>query len=271
MSYLSREAAPLPEGLWEQIDAAVVKAARRVLVGRRFLHVFGPLGIGVEAVAVDDADAVQEVETDGLITTSGRKFMEIPAIFEDFTLLARDLESAEKSGLPIDFSKASKAAEACALKEDKLIFFGSKALGYDGLLTAPGAEKIAKKDWSTGENAFADIAAGISSLAQKGFYGTYTLVMSPDLYMQLQRLQPGTGLLEIDRVAKMLNGHVYPARALGQGKAVLAASDEENMDLVIGQDMATAYLEQKELNHSFRVLETILPRLKRKQAIVVFE
>lgn len=271
MSYLSRESASLSEGLWEQIDAAVVKAARRVLVGRRFLHVFGPLGVGVEAVAVDDADAIEEVAKDGLITTKGRKFAELPIVFEDFTLLARDLESAGKAGLPVDLSKAAKAAEACALKEDKLIFFGNKELGYDGLLTVPGAKKIAKKDWSAGEDAFADIAAGIAYLTEKGFTGSYALSVSPDVYLQMQRIQPGTGLLEIDRVIKLMDGRVYQARALAQGKAVLAASDEENMDLVIGQDMATAYLEQKDLNHSFRVLETVLPRFKRKQAIVVFE
>lgn len=271
MSYLSRESSPLPGELWGQIDAAVVKAARNVLVGRRFLRIFGPLGAGVEAIAVDDADAVQEVEKDSLITTSGRKFAELPTVFEDFTLLARDLESAEKSGFPVDLSKAARAAEACALKEDKLVFFGHKELGYDGLLTVPGAKKISKKDWSAGEAAFTDIAAGIAYLTEKGFYGAYALTVSPDLYMQMQRLQPGTGLLEIDRVAKLVDGHVYKAQALGQGKAVLVASDQENMDLVIGQDLATAYLEQKDLNHSFRVLETVLPRFKRKQAIVVFE
>ena len=271
MSYLSRESSPLPEAFWGQIDAAVVNAARKVLVGRRFLHVFGPLGVGVQAIAVDDASAVQEVEEDGLITTAGRKFAEIPTIFEDFTLLARDLEGAAKSGFPADLSKAAKAAEACALKEDKLIFFGHKERGYDGFLTVPGAKKITKKDWSAGENAFTDIVSGIAYLAENGFYGAYSLAVSPDLYMQMHRLQPGTGLLEIDRVAKLVGGHVYQARALGQGKAVLAASDERNMDLVIGQDIATAYLEQKELNHSFRVLETVLPRFKQEQAIVIFE
>ncbi|HBM74587.1 MAG TPA: bacteriocin, partial [Clostridiaceae bacterium] len=78
-------------------------------------------------------------------------------------------------------------------------------------------------------------------------------------------------LLEIDRVAKLVGGHIYQSPVLGNGKAVLIGSDEKNMDLVIGQDMAAAYLEQKELNHSLRVLETVLLRIKQKQAIVVFE
>jgi uncharacterized linocin/CFP29 family protein len=43
------------------------------------------------------------------------------------------------------------------------------------------------------------------------------------------------------------------------------------MDLVIGQDMITAFLESVSLNHNFRILETLLLRIKRKDAIVVFE
>lgn len=270
MSYLSRESSPLPEDMWGKIDAAVVAAARKVLTGRRFLHVFGPLGAGAADIALDDADALKETETDGLLTTRGRKFVEIPTIYTDFTLLAKDLESAKKSGLPVDLSKAARAAEACAIKEEKLIFFGNAALGYEGLLTAAGTQKLKKTDWSTGENAFADVAAGVTALTENGFYGDYALVMSPDLYLQMQRLQPGTGLLESDRVAKLVDGRLYQSPALGTGKALLVASDEKNVDLVIGQDLATAYLEQKDLNHSFRVLESILPRIKRKKAVVVF-
>jgi uncharacterized linocin/CFP29 family protein len=89
--------------------------------------------------------------------------------------------------------------------------------------------------------------------------------------MQLQRIQPGTGLLEIDRIKKMLSDNVYTSSVLGSGKAVLVCSDSRYMDLVLGQDLATAYLEQKDLNHSFRVLESVLLRIKRKQAITVFE
>ncbi|HOP72246.1 family 1 encapsulin nanocompartment shell protein [Thermoclostridium caenicola] len=271
MDFLSREASPLSEALWKQIDSTVVGAATRVLIGRRFLKLFGPLGIGVQHISVDDADHVEQVAQDGLITTRGRKVLEIPMIYDDFLLYARDLEAADRSGFPVDLSKAAAAAEACALKEDKLIFFGDNRVGYDGLLTVPGANKIERKDWSTGENAFSDIAAALELLTEKGIYGPYALALSPDLYMQMQRIQPGTGLLEIDRVSKLVGGHVFKSPVLGKGKAVLVASDERNMDLVVGQDMATAYLEQTELNHRLRVLETVLLRIKRSQAIVVFE
>lgn len=271
MSYLSRETSPLSAELWEQVDDAVVKSARRVLTGRKFLHVFGPLGIGVTSIALDDADTVGEVEEDGLITTKGRKYVEIPTLYHDFTLLSKDLESAAAAGFPVNLFKAADAAAQCALKEDRLIYFGNAKLGFPGLVNAPGANKIKKKDWSAGENAYADIAAAVELLTEKNIYGTYALAVSPNLYMQLQRIQPGTGLLEIDRIGKLLGGHIFKAPVLEKETAVLVACDEKNVDLVIGQDMAAAYLEQKDLNHSIRVLETVLPRVKRAEAIVVFE
>lgn len=271
MSYLSREAAPLSEELWSQIDSAVVKTARSMLVGRRFMHIYGPLGVSTDSIEVDDGDCVHEEASDGFITTAGRKYVQIPMIYEDFSLLSRDLEKAEKLGRPFDLYKAMSAAEKCSLREDKFIFFGNKDLGYDGIFTVAGVNKIARKDWGTGENAFFDIAEAINLMVEESIYGPYTLIMSPDLYLKLQRLQPNTGLLEIDRISKLVTGGVYESPVLGKEKAALICSDERNMDLVIGQDMATAYLEQTELNHSFRVLETILPRIKRSKAIVIFE
>lgn len=271
MDYLARESSPVSQDLWQQIDAAVVETARRMLTGRRFLHIFGPVGIGVESIAVDSAGKVEEKDSGGIITTKGRKYMEIPAVHEDFALLARDLENSSAMGFPADLSEAVFAAEACVKKEDSLIFFGDAANGYEGLLTAEGIHKVKKSDWATGENAFADIASAIGLLVSSGLNGTYALSMSPDLYVQLQRIQPGTGLLEIDRITKLLNGNVFQTSVLGKGKAVLVCSEARNMDLVVGQDLAAAYLEQKEMNHRFRILETVLPRIKNKNAVVAFE
>ncbi len=271
MSYLSRENSNLPTELWDQIDYTVVNTARNILISRRFLHIFGPLGIGMESIHIDDSQSLDEVLEDGFITTKGRKYVEIPIIYDDFTLFTKDLENSQKFGYSVDLSKAASAAENCSRKEDLLVFFGNSAHGYDGLLTAPGINKIKRTDWSTGENAFSDIVTALEIFSEKGIFGTYALTLSPDLYTQLQRIQPGTGLLEIDRISKLLNGNVFSSPVLGTGKAVLVCPEARNMDLAIGQDLATAYLEQKDLNHSFRVLESVLLRIKRKQAITIFE
>lgn len=269
MDYLSRDSAPFAEEFWQEIDSVVVDAARRNLVGRRFLTVFGPLGAGAQSINIDSAKKAEKFE-DGVVRTEGRQYSEIPQVFDDFYLLWRDIEASDKAGYPADLSSAMAAAESVARREDKLIFFGNKAMGLAGIMNAPGVNKIKRGDWKSGENAFADIAKGISTLDEKGFLGRYALVLSPDLHLDLQRIQPGTGMMEIDRVSKMVDGRLYRAPVLGIKQAALVCCEPQYMDLVIGQDMATAYLELVDLNHHLRVLETVLPRLKRPDAVVVF-
>ena len=270
MDFLSRQSAPIHDTLWKQIDEAVVGVARNVLTGRRVLPMMGPLGAGVDSIHIDNIKAHQEEIGEGFITTAGRSLVEIPTLFEDFTLLAREMAASEKSGYPLDLSAVLTAAQALALREDRLIFLGHERLGYEGLLSARGVGDIAKADWSTGENAFANVAAAIEQLVSAGVFGNYTLVVSPNLYMQMQRLQPGTGLMEIDRVTKLVGGNLLKSPVLGRDQAVLLCAQPQNMDLVVGQDMAAAYLEQRNLNHEFRLLETVLLRLKNPQAVVVF-
>lgn len=270
MDYLAREDAPFSSELWEKIDATVVETARRSLTGRRFLSIFGPLGAGALSINIDER-CKQEVMEDGFVKTAGRRFLEIPQLYEDFTLLWRDLENSEKFGYPVDLSAAVAAAQAIARREDGLIFFGNDALGYEGLFNVAGRQTLPMNEWGEGENAFTDIAAAVSTLAKNGYVGRYALAISPDVFLKMQRIQQGTGMLEIDRVKKLIEDRVYMSSALGLGKAILVCAEPQYMDLAVGQDLATGYLELKDFNHSFRILETILLRIKCPQAIVTFE
>jgi uncharacterized linocin/CFP29 family protein len=271
MEFLSRTTSPVTGDLWRQIDEVTVSAARNVLIGRRVLTLTGPLGAGTGSVPIDDYDQKAEVASEGYIVTRGRKIVELPTLYEDFTLYARDLAQSEKAGSPTDLTAVRAAAQAVALTEDRLVFLGNAKLGYDGLLSVRGAHKLAKADWSSGENAFTDVAAGVEALVSKGVYGAYTLVVSPALYLQMQRLQQALGLLEIDRVSKLVDGRLFKSPVLGKNQAVLVCAQPENMDLAVGQDLAAAYLEQREMNHFFRLTESVLPRIRRPQAVVVFD
>ena len=66
-------------------------------------------------------------------------------------------------------------------------------------------------------------------------------------------------------------GNLYNVPVIQGKKAALICSEPQYMDLAVGIDMSTAYLEQKDLNHSFRIMETIIPRIKDSSAIVVLE
>ncbi len=269
MDYLSRDGAPISAELWNKIDDAVTSMAKRILVGRRFLSIYGPLGAGVQSINIDTAET-EETEGNPKVI-KGRKYEQIPLVYEDFSLLWRDLEASEQSGMPTDLSAAERAGAAISKKEDELIFFGNKELNYDGLLTVSGTVKIKKGDWNEGENPVKDISQGLTKFLEKGLVGRNALILSPNLLLQLQRIQPGTGTTEYERLSKLVNGNIFSTPVLGTDKAVLVNAEPHNMDLVIGQDIAASYLETRDLNHYFRIIETVLPRIKNKDAVVVFE
>jgi len=270
MDYLYRDGSPISAELWEQIDDAVISSAKKVLTGRRFISIYGPIGGGVQSINVDNVSELEE--TEGSISViKGRIYQHIPLINQDFSLLWRDLEFSEQMGMPVDLSAAMHAASQCALKEDELIFLGNDELGYKGLLTEDGVTRLPISDWSEYENPYKDIAAGLAKFIENGIVGRKALVVSPSLYVKLQRIQPGTGITELERINRLLNGNVFSTPVLKNDKAVLVGAEPQNVDLVIGQDMKTSYLETRNLNHYFRIIETILLRIKNKDAVIVFE
>ncbi len=270
MDFLAREGAPIGADLWKQIDDIVIENARNHMVCRRFLSLYGPLGAGTYNVPVD-SNKKEEVLEDGIGRIAGRRMVELPQLYQDFSLLWRDIEEAESLGRPIDLSAAAAAAQRSAKQEDWLVLFGNTALGTEGLFTASNAHKMDRGDWSTGEESFRSVAKAIAYLSSNSFLGRYALVLSPELFLDLQRLQPNVGLLEIDRIRKLVNDRVYPAGPYGAGKAALVCAEPQYMDLAVGLDLSVSYLEQKDLNHYFRITETAALRIKQPEAIVHFE
>ena len=269
MDYLARNDAPISEALWEQIDATVIDNARQHMVCRRFLSLYGPLGAGASAVALDKERDESFEGNLGRIT--GRTILELPQLYHDFAIFWRDLAEQEKTGHPLDLSAAAAAAQKAAKQEDDLILFGSEALGVEGLLNAADSFKIKRGNWATGENAFKDVAHGIAYLSSNNMLGRYALVVSPDVYLDLQRLQQSVGVLEIDRIKGLVNDRVYPAGPFGLGKAALVCAEPQYMDLAVGMDLSVGYLEQRDFNHYFRITETVALRIKQPKAIVSFE
>ncbi len=268
MEYLGRDGAPLAGQLWNGIDDAVIKAAANVLTGRRFLTLHGPVGAGAQFAKID-RKGKQEDFGDGFVKTANRQVVEVPQLFADFWLYWRDLEATGGTGA--DLSAAQFAAQTLALQEDKMIYYGLPELGLEGLLSAKGVTSLKRSDWGSGEGSFSDVANALAKLEQAGYVGRYALIVSSDLFVQLQRIQPGVGLLELDRVKSLLDKRVYKATALKPGTALLVCAEPYCVDLLLGQDITTAYLEQVDLNHHLRIMETALLRIKCPDAIVVFK
>lgn len=270
LDFLSRNDAPFSAELWAEMDTAAVEAARRALVGRRFMPLYGPLGPGADAVHVD-APAKQEVLEDGLGVMQGRSIRPMPQLYEDFWLYWRDIEAARQGGQPLDLACVRRAAQQLAFHEDSMVFYGAKAAGVAGLTNVPGLRKKKRSDWSQGEGAYKDVSSAVAALLQDGILGSYMLVISMDLFVQLQRIQPGTGILESERIKQLVNDRMYVSAALQDGTALVLCAEPQYMDLAVGVDMRIAYTEAVDLNHHLRILETALPRIKEPKAIVLLQ
>lgn len=270
MEYLGRDGAPFDADFWSKLDAVVTGSVSSVLAGRRIVPVCGPLGAGVQAAKIDRRGKEEEFK-DGIVSTSQRSIIEVPQLYSDFWLYWRDIEAASQNGTPVDLSSAIFAAQQLAQHEDSMIFYGVPRLELEGLLTVKGSQSVKRNDWSSGEASFSDVAEAVTLLEQKGYVGRYALMLSPDLYLQLQRIQAGTGILEIERIRALVGKKVLKSTVLKPKTALLVCMESHCIDLLLGQDVTTSYLEAVDMNHHFRIMETALLRIKCPDSIVVFK
>jgi uncharacterized linocin/CFP29 family protein len=283
--YLMRDESPLTAGEWARLDELVVQVARKMLVGRRFLPLAGPLGAGVQTVALDtyawSKGCIHYMGTDPCgheacasgcepVSITERRHLPLPLLHKDFSLSWRDIATARQTGVPLDLFPAGGAAAAVAVAEDELIFFGSQAHHLPGLLTGAG-QKLPLSNWGKPEAAFKNVAAAREALLKGGFYGPYALVLSTDLYTAVQRILPNTGRLEIDFLASLATAGVFQAPILPPQTGLLLSVGPENMDLVVAQDLITAYMGPDHMNHLFRVLESLVLRIKQPGAICLLQ
>ncbi|MCK6517308.1 bacteriocin family protein [Myxococcota bacterium] len=270
---------PLNEAEFRRVHDAVIEAAKRRLVGRRFIELYGPMGPGVQAIAYDEFTGTDSGQLDLLgessptrIFTDQRRFRTIPILYKDFVLHWRDLEMARQLNMPLDVSAAAGAASWCAEREDQLIFYGDEKLGYEGLMNHPQRQVAPLTDgWGRAGAAFRDVVDATEKLFEAGHYGPYALVCSPRLYANLHRLWEDSRTMELDNVRRVIEGEVFQSNVLRGNVAVLVSKGQENLDLAVSIDMTTAYLGAERMNHPFRVLEALILRIKHPDAICTIE
>jgi uncharacterized linocin/CFP29 family protein len=276
--FLGHAENPLREDEWARLNETVIQVARRSLVGRRILDIYGPLGAGVQTVPHDEytgvtpgaVDIVGEQET-ASVFTDARKFKTIPIIYKDFLLHWRDIEAARLHNMPLDVSAAAGAAALCAQQEDELIFYGDPKLGHEGLMNATGRLTVALGDWTTPGAGYLSIVEATRKLNESGHYGPYAVVLSPRLYSLLHRIFEKTGVLEIETIRQLAADGVFQSNRLRGDSGVVISTGRENMDLAVAMDMVAAYLGASRMNHPFRVLESLILRIKHPDSICTLE
>jgi uncharacterized linocin/CFP29 family protein len=284
LQFVGRAQAPLIEEEWKQLDEAVVKAARRVLVGRKVLPVYNLADVGVMEVQWDELTEMSpatismygETPVEDIIVYT-RKSLIVPIIHKDFRIHWRDIIASRRKGTPLDTANAESAALQVAQLEDELIltgeYAGSPKLGIQGLATATGRNTVASTGaWATSPNAVNSVKAAMEELVADNFYGPYDLILQPSAFLDAHTFIGQTAVMQIDKIKELIGGKVYVTPALkasdgGTDSALLMETGAENADLCVAQDLKTFYVQLRDMNHFFKVYEAVVPRIKRPQAI----
>ena len=263
---LMRDAAPLTAEQWHLIDAAVSEVAGRMLVGRRMLDLYGPLGFGAYTVPLYAYGGKNGEPVRARIV----RHLSMSTLMHDFIITVKDLELMN-AGQPFDTAPIAAAATRIALDEDGLILNGDEAEGSEGLLNAKGHQGLKLGDWDEEGQPLADVSAATARLMSEGVYPPYFVAMHPMLYAKLNRVYGKRGILEIELLGKQAAGGIFAAPAIPQNKVLVIAAQSQYVDLAVGLDIVTAYVETVNLEHRFRVMETLALRIKQPGAICMLE
>ncbi len=260
---LMREASPLTPEQWNAIDTSVNRTAASILVGRRIAHLYGPLGFGAYVVPL-----YTYTTSDGAVRAKLQRQLPLTTIEHDFAITVRDLEQFN-TGLPFDLAPVAAAAAACAYAEDHLVLFGDAERGLEGLLTAKDALRLPLGNWEEPGSGVRSVGQAVAQLMSQGFFGPFAAVMHPLRLSELQRVHSSRGILESELIERQLGGGLYTSPVMPQNQILVLATQPHYLDIAIGQDLITAYVETTNLEHRFRVIETLALRLKQPQAIAI--
>jgi uncharacterized linocin/CFP29 family protein len=237
-----------------------VEAAKAHLVGRRFLHVQGPFGLGLKVVPQ------QDVETEAGWVPS--QSLPVVMIQQPFTLGVRDLAAFEHDPLALDTRAVQEATLACAEMEDDLLFNGTA--GMPGLQTAEGVNQLDLSAWDEVGTAANDITQAITSLDGAGFHGPYALAIAPARYNQLFRLYPRGNKTELDHLKTMITKGIFKAPILEAG-GLLMNSGSQIASIVLGQDMSVGFIGPAGPEVEFTISESLALALYHPEAICVLK
>jgi len=253
--YLMRDAAPIGQETWQQIDDMVVTVVKKILVGRRFVHLVGPLGWGVEMAPVFGFG-----EEDGAAVATDAEYLRLEEIGAEFVLRAKHLAMAGQTPFALDLGAVAIAATELAKAEDKMVL--------DGLLQ--NATPLPLGDWEQMGAPFKDIATATAALREAGYDGPYAVVMNPAMYARMASLMQH-GRREVEMVEKLAGAGLLQSPVMDDGQVMVASPQPWNVDLVVGQDVVTAYLGNEGLDQRFRIFETLALRIKQAGAVCLLK
>ncbi len=295
---LGREKLTWSQEIWKRIDQAVHDECKRTKISAKFIPLYGPIS-PAELTIPSDTVLIDEQT----LTVNEAAVVPLIEILAEFTLTPQQVEREEE--LMTAVTLATRATNLLSQAEDILIFQGNTAINThplftenkvsvrsgpagSGLLNAPDPNSIIQivnvpllepqeRPQRYGENTFGAVAEAYSRLQSgeglaQAHYGPYALVLHHMPYADTYAPLATTLIMPADRIKPLVMAGFYGTGTLPSLRGILVSLGGNTMDLVLGMDATTAFLQEDPSgNYRFRVYERFALRIKDNTSIIKLE
>ena len=256
-----RNLAPVDKSVWEQIDSRAREVFLSTLTARKAIHVTGPKGS--EYVAYNHGELGDVKEQYGMLFAC-YKVSPLVETRVEFRLNRWELDNAIRGDRNIDFSNLEEAAKKAALFEEYTIYEGLPEGNIRGLTEA--AETVLKLG-DTASSIRKSIADGVIKIRNAYVSGEMDLIVSQELYAKLWSIESPIPMMKT--LKDLIGGKVIESEVM-KG-AVLVPHNDENLDLVLGEDFSLGYQEHDNVEVTFFIKESFTLQILDEKLIVRFE
>ena len=265
MEWLRRNAAPLSQKAWNEIDDIAASMFKQTVVVRRIVDFDGPRGWNHVATQLGTFKPATAPKVSGKVRFSVPDVMLLTELRADFAVSWADIDSFERVGPALESKSIEEAARDLALAEDSLVLYGSS--GTPGLLTSTETPHVKMSDWSQPGRLVADLLTAVEQLDTRSIKGPYEAVLSPHHYYSYLRQTGEGGVYPAAKQLGIVIAKVYSSPAV-EGAALFSTRGSDLM-VTVGGDFTVGYRAHDDKSVHLFCVETIAAQVLTPEAVCV--
>lgn len=261
MDFLKRELAPITANGWKEIEERATAVLSKELSARKFVRVTGPLGREVTSITTGRMD----VKTKDDIKYGVYKVQPLTESRICFPLSRWELDNIERGAKDVDYSSLDDGVRKAAKFEEEAIFKGLEEGQIEGIYKSSSYDTL---DFGkTADETLKAIFEGILKLDAAFAKKPYVLVVSNEKWYYLNTIVKEYSLP--GKLEKILGQKIIVSKSIDG--AILLPYDDENIELIIGEDYALGYQNHNESVVELFITESFTFRVLDPALIVLFK
>lgn len=261
MDFLKRELAPITANGWKEIEERATAVLSKELSARKFVRVTGPLGRELTSITTGRMD----VKTKDDIKYGVYKVQPLTESRICFPLSRWELDNIERGAKDVDYSSLDEGVRKAARFEEEAIFKGLEEGQIEGIYKSSSYDTL---DFGkTADETLKAIFEGILKLDAAFAKKPYVLVVSNEKWYYLNTIVKEYSLPE--KLEKILGQKIIVSKSIDG--AILLPFDDENIELIIGEDYALGYQNHNESVVELFITESFTFRVLDPALIVLFK